>query len=165
MKKLTSLVCLFAVISIVAFSQKYNYKFRLTLEDKGKTAYSIDKPEEFLSAKALERRQKQDIKIDETDLPISPEYIDAIEALGGKVVAKSKWLGAVAVHCTDSAMAEKYKELPFVSDVLFVWRGKPKVAAKADSIVQYPAVETVVFGDYYARGKDNIKTNNGQYLH
>jgi len=165
MKKITLLLCLFITTSVTAFSQEYNYKFRLTLKDKGKTGYSIDKPEEFLSVKALERRQKYNIQIDETDLPVSREYIDEIEALGGKVVAQSKWQGTVAVHCSDSMMVDKYKELPFVSDALFVWRGKPKGATKTDSIINYPAVETVVFGDYYARGNANIKINNGQYLH
>lgn len=164
MKKLTLLFGLLIAASAI-FSQEYNYKFRLTLKDKGKTSYSVDKPEKFLTPKALERRQRQNIKIDETDLPISQEYINAIEAIGGKVVAKSKWMGTVAVHCSDSMMVDRYKELPFVSDALFVWRGKPKGEAKTDSIRKYPAVETVVFGDYYARGNSNIKLNNGQYLH
>ena len=164
MKKITLLFGLLIAASAI-FSQEYNYKFRLTLKDKGKTSYSADKPEKFLTPKALERRQRQNIKIDETDLPISQEYINAIEAVGGKVVAKSKWMGTVAVHCSDSMMVDKYKELPFVSDALFVWRGKPKGETKTDSIRKYPAVETVVFGDYYARGNSNIKLNNGQYLH
>lgn len=164
MKKIVLLFSLLVAASAV-FSQEYNYKFRLTLKDKGKTSYSVDKPEKFLTSKALERRQRQNIKIDETDLPISQEYINAIEAVGGKVVAKSKWMGTVAVHCSDSMMVDKYKELPFVSDALFVWKGKPKGEARVDSIRKYPAVETVVFGDYYARGNSNIKLNNGQYLH
>ncbi|MDR3057017.1 MAG: S8 family serine peptidase [Prevotella sp.] len=164
MKKITLLFGLLIAASGI-FSQEYNYKFRLTLKDKGKTSYSVDKPEKFLTPKALERRQRQNIKIDETDLPISQEYINAIEAIGGKVVAKSKWMSTVAVHCSDSMMVDKFKELPFVSDALFVWRGKPKGEAKTDSIRKYPAVETVVFGDYYARGNSNIKLNNGQYLH
>jgi subtilisin family serine protease len=164
MKKFTLLFSLLVITSSV-FSQEYNYKFRLTLKDKGKTSYSIDKPEKFLSPKAIERRKKQDIKIDATDIPISQDYINAIEAVGGKVVAKSKWQGTVAVHCSDSMLVDKYRELPFVSDVLFVWRGKPKGEVKTDSIKKYPAVETIAFGDYYARSGRNIKPNNGQYLH
>lgn len=164
MKRTTFFVCFLLAASLSVFSQEYNYKFRLTIKDK-KSDYSIDKPEDFLSAKSLERRQKYNIKIDETDLPISQEYIKAIESIGGKVVAQSKWQRTVAVHCSDSAIVDKYKALPFVSDALFVWRGKPVEETKKDSIIAYPAVETVVFGDYYARGKNNIKINNGQYLH
>lgn len=166
MKKIVLLFSLLVATTSI-FSQEYNYKFRLTLKDKKNTGYSVDKPEDFLSKKAIERREKQNIKIDESDLPVSQEYIDAIEAIGGKVVAKSKWTNTVAVHCSDSMMIDKYKELPFVSETLFVWRGKPKTETKVktDSIRKYPAVETVVFGDYYARGNSNIKLNNGQYLH
>ncbi|WP_029903342.1 S8 family serine peptidase [Prevotella sp. 10(H)] len=164
MKKITLLGGFILLFSSL-FSQEYNYKFRLTLKDKGQTHYTIDKPEEFLSSKSIERRQKQGIAIDATDLPISQDYLKAIEAVGGVIVAKSKWLGSVSVHCSDSAMVEKYKELPFVSDALFVWKGKPKGEARKDSIINYPAKEMVTFGDYYARSGTNIKMNNGQYLH
>lgn len=163
--KRTTLLLSLLIIALTTFPQSDNYKFRLTLTDKGKTSHSVDKPEEFLSQKAIERRQKQGVIIDATDIPISQEYIDAIERVGGKVVAKSKWLGTVAVHCSDSAMVEEYKKLSFVSGALFVWKGKEKSEAPIDSITNYPAVETVAFGDYYARGNSNIKINNGQYLH
>lgn len=165
MKKLIAFFCI-ALFATAAFSQDYHYKFRLVLKDKGKTKYKIEKPQEFLSQKAIERRKQYGIAIDATDLPISEKYLKDIESVGGKVVAKSKWLGSVAVHCEDSAMAEKYKELPFVSDVLFVWKGKPATPPKkADSIVSYPAKELVEFGNYYGRGLDNIRLNNGQHLH
>lgn len=146
-------------------SQGYNYKFRLMLKDKGKTSYSIDKPHEFLSEKAIERRQKQGIAIDISDLPIAEDYLKAIENIGGVIVAKSKWLNTVSVHCSDSVMVQKYKELPFVSNAIFVWRGKPKGETKTDSIIKYPSKETVSFGNYYGKGDHNIKLNNGQYLH
>ncbi|MBK5719299.1 S8 family serine peptidase [Dysgonomonas sp. Marseille-P4677] len=164
MKKIP-LLCILLFIVSALFAQSYNYKFRLTLKDKGQTAYTIDKPSEFLSSKAIERRQKQNLPIDKTDLPISDDYLKAIEDLGGVVVAKSKWLGTVAVHCTDSMMIEKLKELPFVSDALFVWKGKPKGELINDSIIRYPALETISFGNYYSKSVDNIKINNGQYLH
>lgn len=148
------------------FAQGYEYKFRLTLKDKGTTSYTIDKPEEFLSQRALERRQRQGIAIDASDLPISKDYIKAIEDLGGIVVAKSKWQKTLSVHCADSMMVDKFKELPFVSDALFVWRAKVKVEkAWNDSIENYPAQEMVTFGNEYGKGLDNIKPNNGQYLH
>jgi subtilisin family serine protease len=164
MKKIT-LLCGLLLSLPVLFAQDYNYKFRLTLKDKGQTSYTTDKPEEFLSSKAIERRQKQGLTVDASDFPISSEYLKAIEEVGGVIVAKSKWMGTVAVHCSDSMLAEKYKELPFVSDVLFVWRGKPKGEVKTDSIINYAAKETVAFGNYYSRSDTNIKQNNGQALH
>lgn len=164
MKKVTLLCGLLISVSAL-LAQDYNYKFRLTLKDKGQTPYTIDKPEEFLSSKAIERRQRQGFTIDASDLPISSEYIKAIENIGGVIVAKSKWMKTVAVHCSDSMLVDKYKELPFVSDALFVWKGKPKGETKTDSIVTYPSTETVAFGNYYSKSGTNIEMNNGQVLH
>lgn len=163
MKRITLLLSLF-IMALAVSSQDYNYQFRLMLKDKGQTSYSIDKPEEFLSSKAIERRERQGLKVDESDLPISQEYIRTIENQGGIIIAKSKWLQSVCVHLEDSAMVEKYKELPFVEDAVLVWKGKVK-EIKPDSIVEYPAVEEIAFGNYYGRGEVNIKLNNGQYLH
>lgn len=156
-------ISIFTVCTLSA--QEYEYKFRLTLKDKGKTPYSIDKPQEFLSAKAIERRTKQNLKVDATDLPISNEYIREIENAGAIVVAKSKWQKSVAVHCADSAMVEALKKLPFVDDALFVWKGKANKANEADTIPFYPAKENITFGNYYGKADLNIKLHNGQYLH
>lgn len=164
MKKVTLLCALLISVSAL-LAQDYNYKFRLTLKDKGQTPYTIDKPEEFLSPKAIERRHRQGFAIDTSDLPISSEYLKAIENVGGVIVAKSKWMKTVAVHCSDSMLVDKYKELPFVSDALFVWKGKPKGESKTDSIVTYPSTETVAFGNYYSKSGTNIELNNGQSLH
>ena len=164
MKKTILLLGLF-VITTALFPQSFHYKFRLTLKDKGETPYSIDKPEEFLSPKAIERRERQGIKINATDLPISQEYLKTIEEVGGAIVAKSKWLGSVSVDCADSAMVKKYQELPFVSNIEFVWKGKPTGEAKKDSIVKYPSKETLLFGNNYGKANTNIKLNNGQFLH
>ncbi len=154
------------ILTISLFSQDYNYKFRLTLKDKGQTSYSIDRPEEFLSLKAIERRHNQSLSVDSTDFPISETYLKKIEDLGGVIVAKSRWLGTVAVHCSDSAMVEDFKALPFVSDVLFVWKGKALAdEPKVDSVKNYPASEVIAFGNDYGRAIDNIKPNNGQILH
>lgn len=163
MRKTILLLSMLAVVLFVS-AQDYNYQFRLMLKDKGQTSYSVDRPEEFLSEKAIERRERQGLKIDESDLPISQDYINTIENVGGVVIAKSKWLQSVCVHCPDSSMVEEYKKLPFVADAVFVWKGKDKTI-KPDSIINYPAVEEIAFGKYYGKGEVNIKLNNGQYLH
>ena len=61
------LVCTLAVLS--AGAQQDTLKFRICLKDKAVTEYSLQRPEEFLSAKALERRHRQGLEVDSTDLP------------------------------------------------------------------------------------------------
>mgnify|MGYP001610226615 FL=1 len=76
MKKITFLFIiplLFAAFT--GFSQRVvkpdHYCIYFT--DKKGTPYSIDKPEEFLSKKAIERREKFNIAITEQDLPVNPD--------------------------------------------------------------------------------------------
>jgi hypothetical protein len=143
------------------------YKFRLILKDKGVSDYPIGQPLKFLSAKAIERRRKQNIAIDATDLPISSAYLRAIEAVGGKIVAKSKWLNTVSVHCEDQFLIDQYKALPFVKDVVKVWQGK-KSAVTAAKYVDAPQTvtnHTVQTTFDYGSATDNISINNGQVLH
>ncbi|WP_165020238.1 S8 family peptidase [Dysgonomonas sp. ZJ279] len=172
----TTLLLVSFLLTCVLVAQDYDYQFRLTLKDKGTTEYSLNKPEEFLSKKAIERREKQNIKIEKTDIPISEDYIKSIENTGGIIVAKSKWLNSVSVHCGDSSMVETLKALPFVADARFVWKGKKVTETpKSESdtmmhimvIVPLPEdrIEPPVYRDYYGFAEKNIRIQNGQLLH
>lgn len=168
MKKLILIFALFLPVS-ASFAQKkmYDYKFRLLLKDKGETKYTTEKPEDFLSEKSILRRQRQKIAVDSTDLPISDAYLRMIENAGSVVVAKSKWLKTVSVHCEDSAKVEELKSLPFVKDAVFVWRGERQGIDKnvySDS-VRLLCNNEVVFGNRYAYALDNIKPFDGRALH
>jgi len=155
------------IIAIGASAQEYDYKFRLSLTDKGQTKYSIEKPQEFLSQKAIERREKQGIVIDETDLPISQDYIKQIEGKGVIIVAKSKWQKSVSVHCTDSAIVEELTTLPFVANATFVWKGKKQEIKKKEypDSLKLPNKQEVLFGQPYGLAHDNIKSLNTEALH
>jgi len=157
------LLFLSLIVSSALFAQEeYNYKFRIMLKDKGQTDFSIDRPQDFLSEKAIDRRIRQDIPIDESDLPISEDYISEVEALGCKVIARSKWMSSVSIHCSDSNLIEQVKELGFVDDVFFVWRGTPvdppkkKVSAKK-ALDKAPG--------YYGPAYEQIAMHNGHLLH
>lgn len=82
------------------------YKFRIYLKDKKNNEFSVKHPEAFLSQRAIERRKRQGIKIDKTDLPVNRAYIDAIAATGAKVLHTSKWNNTVVVS-TEDENAEK----------------------------------------------------------
>lgn len=94
-----------------------SYRYRITLKDKNKCNFSIKHPEKFLSQKALERRQRQHISIDSTDLPVSIKYIKGIEKYGVKVIHTSKWNNTVCVSCIDTMTIMKIARLPYVIGV------------------------------------------------
>jgi serine protease AprX len=69
-----------------------------------------------LAPKALWRRAKVGKAVDLNDVPISPGYVDAVEAVGAEVVARSRWLNAVSVWADDVVLGA-IAELPFVREV------------------------------------------------
>lgn len=83
------------LFSGVLFAQ--DKKYVVYFKDKNNSPYSISDPSQFLSPKAIERRTKQNISISETDLPVTPDYLDSLTAKGAQVLYPLKWLNAAAV--------------------------------------------------------------------
>ena len=81
----------FIILYISSYSQQ---KFWVTFKDKNQSNFSLDKPEEFLSPKSVERRFRQGIPIVENDLPISETYINEIKNIAPNIIHASKWLNA-----------------------------------------------------------------------
>lgn len=91
-------------------------KYFIYLKDKTGSSFSINKPEEFLSARSINRRKTQKIAINLRDIPVNQTYINQIITKGAKVLGKSKWLNAVLIAATESQLNE-IKKLSFVSSV------------------------------------------------
>jgi len=91
-------------------------KYFIYLKDKTGSSFSINKPEEFLSARSINRRKTQKIAINLRDIPVNKTYIDQIITKGAKVLGKSKWLNAVLIAATETQLNE-IKKLSFVSSV------------------------------------------------
>lgn len=95
-------------------SDKNSYFVKFT--DKNGTIYSIDKPEEFLSDKSIERRRKLQIAIDSTDLPLSQIYVDSIISYGAAIQHQIKWQNGVIADMTTD-VATQIETLGFVDMV------------------------------------------------
>lgn len=97
------------------YGQTTVYKFWVELKDKNNNGYSIDKPEAFLSQRAIERRKKQGIAITQQDLPITLAYQEGIEQLGVQIVHSSRWFNSVTIKCTgDTSILKEIRKLPYV---------------------------------------------------
>lgn len=131
-------VVLFGFISIwaaggdrvkkVKYPEGKCYMYRVTFADKCGTPYSPEHPEEFLSPRTIERRARQGLCVDSTDLPVSPLYIAGIEAAGAKVVRVGKWNNTALVRGSDAQLLESLAALPFVRAVRKVWTSPDSIA-------------------------------------
>lgn len=142
-----------------------SYCFRVYLKDKGNSGYTVDKPEAYLSERAIERRAKQGKQISVSDLPIARAYLDSLTNCGGKPIVQSKWFSTVVVACADSLASEQLKRLSFVDSVKWVWKGdrETKVVARDDTSLFVPSDEPLK--TFYGYAEEQIKMLNGVKLH
>ena len=136
MRNLLILILAFCTLTLSARSKKPplpvqpskvaltpEFRYRLTLRDKAESPYSIDRPEEFLSPKSIERRRRFGLTVDEHDLPVSPSYLRQIRATGARVFNVSKWNNTVQVTLPDTTdgTLSRLRALPCVESSLLVY--------------------------------------------
>lgn len=165
MRKLISFLAI-ALLATGASAQQDTLKYCISLKDKAATEYSLKKPEKYLSAKAIERRRKQNLPIDSTDLPVCRKYIDEIRKQGVKIVVTGKWDNFVTVSCNDTTLIDRIAALPFVLSTEKVWispgAGKPSMATERDSVLNQPTIHS---DSIYGRAITQIQMSNGDKLH
>ncbi|MBE0648131.1 MAG: S8 family serine peptidase [Bacteroidales bacterium] len=108
----------FFLLLVVSTAQIAPDKYFVEFTDKNNSPYSFDKPLEFLSQRALNRRAVAGIPIVMNDIPVNPDYVEAVSLIGVDVITRSKWFNGVTIHTNDPARIAEIELLPFVSKVL-----------------------------------------------
>jgi serine protease AprX len=113
------LLVVLLVSSQLAAQQPALSKWWVEFSDKNDSPYCTCRPAEFLSARALERRARAGIGIEENDLPVNPGYVRALTETGVLLHNTSRWLNTATV-IADSAAAAVLTGLPFVRGVRYL---------------------------------------------
>lgn len=162
--RLWSLGCLLA-LSVGQASAEKNYKYRVNLKDKFGTEYSIDRPQAFLSERAIERRNHQQLPIEETDLPVSQQYLKELLGTGAKLVTTSKWNNTVVLEVSDTTLMDKVKEMSFVTGVKKVWTQPDSIPPRNKSRKKEVTNEVKEAGHHYGKAFRQINIHGGDSLH
>jgi hypothetical protein len=117
--------------------------YLVSFTDKNNSPYSVNKPGEFLSERAIQRRQSTSVEISLQDLPPNPFYIDSVVKYGARPLFSSRWLNAVLVRMDDSLKLEQIKQLAFVDSTAYLAPVKP-AAKKKKSKKRTKSVNTTV---------------------
>ncbi|MCW3467328.1 S8 family serine peptidase [Chitinophaga nivalis] len=97
---------------------KYRNLVLVSFTDKKTTPFSLTAPQAYLSQRAIERRQRQQIKIDSTDLPVAKPYLDSVLRLvKGRLIHTSRWLNYAVIQYPDDMDPKVLSALSFVNDV------------------------------------------------
>ncbi len=102
------------ICGVEAVAQPIAKRYAIQFTNKGGTPYSLEQPLEFLSQRALDRRNRQHISLDSTDLPVDPLYIQAVLNEGAFYLTHSKWFNSVTVAVANEDIRDSILDLPFV---------------------------------------------------
>ena len=168
MKRNIILAALLVMTLQTAFAQEeakeFAYIYRISLTDKN-GAIGLDNPLELLSQKALDRRQRQGLTLDESDRPVNPKYVKKIQKLA-QVIGTSRWMNTVLVRVTDTTVVDKIVDLKFVSGAHKVWTSTGKEEELPERGKYATAfTESDSTDNYYGKGFRQISVMGGDSLH
>lgn len=134
--------------------------------DKNNTTFSTQTPEQFLSFKAIQRRQNQQIAIIEEDLPVSQHYLDSIKKSGTEILYALKWLNGVVIKPTPSQL-ESIRKINLSLSIISIYEVTPANSTSAQSGVNEikKTKKTEFNQSYYGNGYDAISNVSGIFLH
>ena len=176
MKKVLLFIPVFVFIFSLTSTAQFS-KYIIRFKDKAGTPYTLNNPSQYLSARSIQRRVRQNIPIDSTDLPITPRYLDSIKLAGNvTILNKSKWLNEVCIQTTDAATLAKINSFPFVissNPVMRMQQGNKEITStrnKFNEAISQTATGTQLTqttADYFNYGSSfaQIHIHEGEFLH
>ncbi len=139
--------------------------YRVYLADKQDTVYSLSRPVEFLSRRALARRAQQHLPLDSTDLPIAPRYLAALEEEGFEVVCKSKWNNTVVVRVRKPKSLRRLDTLSFVARTRLVLSAPDSIEQRSRTSFRTDVLGIERHDNEYGVAQGQIESLGGTYLH
>jgi serine protease AprX len=175
MKKTILLIMSLIFISSLYAQETTLKKYVVYFSDKGTGADANINPSSYLADKAVERRLKQQLSFDLSDVPVNEEYVKNVSNTGAKVIARSRWFNWVVIEATQE-IVDQMTSLSFVTKIQKLDKEKntqsEHTSGKAFFEVEKirPAVNSAtkkVTTDVYDYGiaYNQINQLKGQYLH
>src|SRR4051812_44358429 len=165
---------LFLFLSFIGETRAQYPKLIIQLKDKGSNTFSLNNPTQFLSQRAIERRNRFKISIDSTDLPVTQKYLNQIQSAGNvKVLSTSKWLNQVLIETTDQSAIDRIKSFPFVKTTTGVgYRAIPtsrvdksEILPPAANLPSHRSVGKTGNAFEYGSGYEQVHIHEGEFLH
>lgn len=174
MKKCVLVFIFFLTLGILQSHAQFS-RYIIRLKDKTGTPYSINNPSQFLTQRSINRRTRYSIPIDETDLPITPRYLDSIRSVPNVSIHNaSKWLNQVCIITTDAAALDRVNAFDFVlsssaiaARVSSTKQQRNKLRGLENSFSEPVTASAGNATDHYDYGSsyDQVHMHNAEFLH
>lgn len=162
MKKIVSLICIWQFCLLLSAESSYKYWVQFT--DKNDSTYKLDNPSKYLSNKAINRREKQQIAIDSTDLPVKQAYIDSILTTGVGLHSSSKWFNGITITVADTLILANIRAFSFVKKIEKTFVPNLNRSAKIES-KKHTQRSSTITNNGYGNAYTQINMHNGVWLH
>ena len=141
--------------------------YRLYLKDKDldHTRFSVNRASEFLSQRSIDRRKRQGIPVDLTDLPVAPAYEKQVAEAGIEIVGKSKWNNTLLIRIHKDKELRKLEDLKFITKRKKVFQAPDSVSQRMRSNVRKGLNEWSQGDGFYGAADAQLKSLNGKRLH
>lgn len=141
--------------------------YRLYLKDKDldHMPFSVKRPSEFLSQRSIDRRKRQGIPVDLTDLPVAPAYEKQVAEAGIEIVGKSKWNNTLLIRIHKDKELRKLEGLEFITKRKKVFQAPDSVSQRMRSNVRNGLNEWSQGDEFYGAADAQLKSLNGKKLH
>lgn len=141
--------------------------YRLYLKDKDldHTPFSVNRPSEFLSQRSIDRRKRQGIPVDLTDLPVAPAYEKQVTEAGIEIVGKSKWNNTLLIRIHKDKELRKLEGLEFITKRKKVFQAPDSVSQRMRSNVRNGLNVWSQGDEFYGAADAQLKSLNGKRLH
>ena len=150
-------------------------RYYVQFTDKNNSPYSIDNPSAFLTERAIERRENQQIPILDNDIPVNPQYLSGVSATGANLLFQTRWLNGVTIETSNQAVLDEINALPYVASIRGLVEQPLKHLIKEKDFFANESIQTVSSSNLkngssenaynYGMGLDQITQINGVPLH
>ncbi|MEA3494876.1 MAG: S8 family serine peptidase [Bacteroidota bacterium] len=169
MNSINKLLLLIFIISATTlpeniFAQRNSSNsYYIRFSDKTNSPFSVDKPLEFLSQRAIDRREMKNISITEQDFPVNPWYLDSLQSKGAKILFTTRWLNAATIKVDTYLIIKEIEKLPFVlnSEKVYKLRKDNTEIHSAESNLSATSNDYSFYGASFRQ----IEMLNGHKLH
>ena len=157
----------FLEADMVSFPGGKCQMYRLYLKDKDldPTPFSVNRPSEYLSQRSIDRRKRQGIPVDLTDLPVAPAYEKQVAEAGIEIVGKSKWNNTLLIRIHKDKELRKLEGLKFITKRKKVFQAPDSVSQRMRSNVRNGLNEWSQGDGFYGAADAQLKSLNGKRLH
>lgn len=155
------------VFTETARAQSSFNTYFIQFRNKANSPFSLSKPNEYLSQKAIDRRIRTGLGFDSLDIPVNSSYIQEVLQLGNSsLLLKSKWFNSITVEIVDTSIAETWKQQVEALACVYQVKSLPSVPLEKISPRKgIQSIEGAIANEFYGPSFRQTEMLNGHKLH